>query len=384
MRAGLTSTALVVLVPGLLVLAGGFLPDAPAFSRLGALLNDGVGWVWASVLGATLLSTLAVALGGHRGTLVLLSLSLVATAGAGLVTASYITFARDHGSTFDVLRTLAASPAPRRADEYVTYATVDGVDLRAGIWRRTDGQPSPGTNGRAALLFVHGGAFVSGGLDSRPALFASLVARGTAVIDIEYRLTPPPRWNEAPADVLCALGWLRTVAIDEGIDPDRVVIMGESAGGSLALLAAYAAGTGQLAPSCPGDPIIPAGVIAVAPAADLVGIWQDATIVAEDRRFPEAYIGGPPSEHPDRYELASPFRLIRADVPPTLLIAAENDHLVRLARVTAIADALKAAGASYRLLVAPFVDHGFDGPPNGFGARLEEAVVAAFLVDVAG
>jgi acetyl esterase/lipase len=76
--------------------------------------------------------------------------------------------------------------------------------------------------------------------------------------------------------------------------------------------------------------------------------------------------------------------LIRADLPPTLLVAAENDHLVRLERVTTIADRLSAAGANVRLLIIPFVEHGFDGAPNGFGGQLEMRVVADFVRSVAG
>lgn len=95
-------------------------------------------------------------------------------------------------------------------------------------------------------------------------------------------------------------------------------------------------------------------------------------------------MGGTPSELPDRYTMASPFRLIRAGLPPTLLITGETDHLVLRPRVTSILDALKSAGSEVRLLIVPFAEHGFDGLPNAFGAQVEESIVPAFVSEVAG
>jgi acetyl esterase/lipase len=150
-------------------------------------------------------------------------------------------------------------------------------------------------------------------------------------------------------------------------------------------MAGYAAGTDQIASSCPdqGPPLVPAGVFAIAPAADLAGLWTDATIQEfNGDRFPEGYVGGPPSEFPERYEAAEPFRLLRADLPPTVILAGEIDRMVRLERTTSLVERIRAAGAQCELLVAPFAGHGFDGEPASFGDQLVETVVPAFVLDV--
>ena len=62
---------------------------------------------------------------------------------------------------------------------------------------------------------------------------------GYVVFDVDYRLAPPPRWRDAPGDVQAAVAWVRARAPQLGVDPERVALLGWSAGGHLALLAAY-------------------------------------------------------------------------------------------------------------------------------------------------
>ncbi|OLB66501.1 MAG: hypothetical protein AUI10_02535 [Actinobacteria bacterium 13_2_20CM_2_72_6] len=140
----------------------------------------------------------------------------------------------------------------------VGYATVDGEDLNLDVWlpKRGGGQPSP------AVVFVHGGGFVKGSRSETPQWDHWLNDAGYAVFDVSYRLAPPARWDEAAADVTCALAWLQANAARYGIDPGRVALGGRSAGGNLALSAAYAA---PGLSSCGGTPV---PVRAVFPPAD--------------------------------------------------------------------------------------------------------------------
>jgi acetyl esterase/lipase len=351
---------------------------------LAALINTGLPWLFVAAALATGLAGVAVVLGGNK-TLALFLVALVVLLGAGGIGYRYITAASAQGASYDIVRAISGSTTAIHPHDSVAFATVEGIDLHAGIWLPADAAAAaPET--MPAIVFVHGGAFIVGGLDARPDLLGAIARAGIVGVDVEYRLAPPPRWDQAPGDVLCALAWLPNAAELAMVDPERVVLVGESAGGSLALMAGYGAGTDQLASSCPdqGAPLVPAGVLAIAPAADLEGIWNDATLYdSPSTRFPEAYIGGPPSEYPDRYEAAEPFRLLRADLPPTLILTGEADRLVRLDRVTSLVDQIRAAGAQCELVVAPFADHGFEGEPNSFGAQLIESLVPDFVERVA-
>jgi acetyl esterase/lipase len=91
---------------------------------------------------------------------------------------------------------------------------------------------------RATLLFLHGGGFVFGDLDTHDGQSRRLALRtGCAVLAVDYRRPPEHRFPAAPDDVDTALRWLRTRASGLGLDPGRLAAVGDSAGGNLALVA---------------------------------------------------------------------------------------------------------------------------------------------------
>jgi acetyl esterase/lipase len=374
-RALLTAFALVVLVPAAIIVLAGFAPTLPFVGRLGQLVLPYLPWLALTAASGAVLSGVALALGGSRGAGVLLAASLLTLTATAVITAQLFSVASANGASFSLARQLGPDPRPRQPDSRITYLTVDGQDLHAEIWEPQSRAATPG----AGVLFIHGGGFWGGALGSRPALFGGLADSGVPVVDVEYRISPPPRWNQAPGDILCALTWLEQNGPSYGIDPFKIVIVGESAGGNLALVAAYAAGTGKVQSSCTGDSAPPRAVVAISPTGDLVGMWRDASLSLDGVTFPEAYIGGTPDQFPDRYDRASPMWLIRNDVPPTLILAGSIDHLVHLERTTIVSDQLNAAGADSTLVVVPFADHGFDGPPNAFGQQLEDQLLPAFI-----
>ena len=106
-----------------------------------------------------------------------------------------------------------------------------GQPLRARAYTPRDAGAGP----LPLLLFLHGGGWVTGDLDSHDAVSRALAnASGCKVVAIAYRLAPEHKFPAALLDAYAALRWLAEHAAELGVDPRRIAISGDSAGGNLA------------------------------------------------------------------------------------------------------------------------------------------------------
>jgi acetyl esterase/lipase len=112
-----------------------------------------------------------------------------------------------------------------------TIAGVDGNEIPIRVYSRPrqDGAPVP------AVLFIHGGGFVVGDLDTEHAGAASTVdALGVVVVSVDYRLAPEHPFPSGLEDCYAALLWLAKESGELGVDAERIAVFGQSAGGGLA------------------------------------------------------------------------------------------------------------------------------------------------------
>jgi acetyl esterase len=98
---------------------------------------------------------------------------------------------------------------------------------------------APSTERLPVLLYLHGGGFVIGNLDTHDSLCRQLALRsGAAVVALDYRLAPEHRFPVAVDDAWAAMGWLALNADSIGLDGSRLAVGGDSAGGTLAAVSA--------------------------------------------------------------------------------------------------------------------------------------------------
>jgi acetyl esterase len=273
-----------------------------------------------------------------------------------------------------------------RSPQTVTYARSDGEVLQADVWEPSSpdesvpGQ-SPGPDapmrGRPAVIVVHGGGWRSGERSEFPSWDAWLADKGYVVFDIDYRLSPPPSWRDAPADVACAVGWVKENAAHYDVDPDRVALMGRSAGGQLALLTAYEGGRASPTPDCAASGVGDTGVAAVVafyPPTDLSHLAAMGYLPGLD-----GFVGGSLDTVPDRYRNLSPVSHVDPGDPPTFLAFGGNDQVVPPGQSELLGGRLREAGVAHRLVELPWSNHTFDFLWGGWGSQITRSSLDDFL-----
>jgi acetyl esterase/lipase len=273
-----------------------------------------------------------------------------------------------------------------------------------------------------AVIYLHGSAYYILDKDcgTRP-LFRHLAAQGHVVIDVAYRLFPETDVVGMVADAKRAVAWVRGHAADLGIDPERIVLAGGSAGGHLSLLAAYSHDDPTLTP-----PDLAGSSLRVSAVASLYGQIGLDTLYAHtsqekvchpgDRRpdwaappsralvrlfgddarrlrlqFMECagrcdwLVGGTPDEVPDRYGQVSALSYVRAGCPPTLLLHGTHDEMAPVGAVRLLERRLREAGVPVSAIYLPHTDHMFDlvGLRWSPAARVAVHVLERFLAGIA-
>ncbi|MBL0418798.1 alpha/beta hydrolase [Ramlibacter sp. AW1] len=155
---------------------------------------------------------------------------------------------------------LELSAAPLHRVEDFSIPARDGHALPARLYAtRADSQ-------QPALLFLHGGGFTIGSIATHDVLCRELCRlSGCAVLSLDYRLAPEHRFPQAVDDAWDALAWLAAHGAARGVDPARLAVGGDSAGGTLAAVCAILARDSGLPlalqllfyPGCAGAPDLP-------------------------------------------------------------------------------------------------------------------------------
>ena len=357
---GIGSTACLALAlapcaPGRLgyyaLVCGASLPRSAALGALGVLLSPPAGFH----------------AGGKLGRLAGL-LSLISSAGSLLVSASALRTAREHELSVSPADGLRGRLDARLAPRTVVFASGKGRQFNADIYAPTGGHTS-----RVGVVVVHGGAWRHGDKGENAPFSRWLAAHGFLVADIQYSLATERDWLAAVDDIKAAISYVRQHAAELNIDPQRIVILGRSAGGHLALLAAYTADVA----------LRPWRVVALYAPTDLVQLYQHAR-GQQGRDLREglhALIGGPPADNRAAYQSASPVQRVPGDAPPTLLIHGRSDTSVPVEHSRRLYRILRRAGARAELIELPFARHAFDLVPEGLWACITAQALLKFAAN---
>ena len=242
--------------------------------------------------------------------------------------------------------------------------------LLADLYRPAGSGPHP------AVLVIHGGSWRAGDKGEVQDFSAALASRGFLVADLRYRLAPEHPFPAAVADVKCALGRLRE---RPEVTPDRIFLLGRSAGGHLALLAGFDAASKTISPACEVKDVAPAGIIALYSFTDpaLAHAHPPLFDPVDNVGATEDFLGK--DLRSSVFTTASVAAHLSVNSPPVLLIYGQRDRLVRPEHSTSLADLLQASGRPVTAVGLPATDHAFDHRSGGLAAQVAASYIFGFL-----
>lgn len=207
----------------------------------------------------------------------------------------------------------------------IPMADVEDVALQPGLSVRVY-RPERVSQAKGPIVFFHGGGFVIGSPRSHDGVVRFLAQETqSVVVSVDYRLGPEHRLPASHDDALSATRWVREHAGRLGVDPDRIVLAGDSAGGNLALATAISLRDA-------GD-ALPRGIVAIYPTTDLGGRFPSHRELGERyfltkellRFFAERFLASPDQVASPRF---SPLRTRRLEgLPRTHVVTAGFDPL---------------------------------------------------------
>ncbi len=239
----------------------------------------------------------------------------------------------------------------------VTFAVVEGESLALDAYLPAAPGPHP------AVILIHGGYWQTGDKESHSRLGEWMAEHGYAAFAINYRLAPEFPFPAAVADVQCAIAWVREHGDEYDVDPDRLALMGTSAGGHLAALAGLAAVPASPAaswqPSC-GDPTANVEVQAVISCFGPVDLAFHAQESEPAEGIVTVFLGGQTCQDaPQLCAAASPMSYVTADAPPMFLVHGTDDDAVSCENSARLYEALNGVGADVTYLPVEGAQHGF-------------------------
>lgn len=235
----------------------------------------------------------------------------------------------------------------------VTYTPRRASDAHSADLCRPDGDT------RGAVILVHGGGGYRGDRSTMRGWAGFYRSLGFVTLSIDYTLlgdgSPEPVYPRPEQDLKAAVQWMRLQAADLGVDDQRILVHGSSAGARLAAQAYVTA----------GDPWFEGADVWAGVPDDIAGMigfygYYDGDTLAADR-----YYGGGPRSRDDavqqRWDRANSVAQAGGATGPALLFHGDVDGLITVAQTERFGSALAEAGVDVTAYIVTDGDHAFDG-----------------------
>jgi acetyl esterase len=380
----LTFGSLAISVLLLLVLLGVVVPGIRYLGEIGTVLESFFSLYLILAAGICgLCSYAGFRITGESIALLGVALALINVIGFCIPLVSFIRSSAVYQTTISWGRHLAGGFSVGRANaaRAVQFATTpDGKALSMEISTPRDYRDKQTLT---PVVLIHGGGFIAGTRNEEPAWNRFYTGRGYVVFDVDYRLATATyhTWDKAAADIAAAILWIGNHAVDYSVDMSKLLLVGGSAGGALALQVAYGIAEGTLQTYEPGLLPLPKAVVAIFPAPDITAIWDSTTrfLGLVSHSVCDKYVGGSPQDFPQAYATVDVARHVSSHSPPTLVIAGQHDHVIPYQSQVQFVDVLAKNGVPHEFISLPFTDHFSLFRPAGLSGQIAFQAVGRFL-----
>jgi len=243
---------------------------------------------------------------------------------------------------------------PAEVDRDVVYCCCEDCDLALDFY-----YPESDEGLLPVIIYLHGGGWYSGDKTSEFGQkdIPELVSRGYMVVAVNYRLAPKYKFPCQIEDVRAAVCFLRSNAEYYGIDPGRIGVFGESAGGHLAALLGVTGGSclccGDSGCTCQNQSSAVQAVVDLFGPADLEKTFEI------DRSLLMEHVFGTDDVESEIIKEASPVTWVSPDDPPFLIMHGDSDNVVLFEQSRELYDKLVAAGVEASLVTVQNAGHEF-------------------------
>jgi len=251
----------------------------------------------------------------------------------------------------------------------IEYSNPDNQHLRLDLARpkQTDGL-------LPAILCIHGGGFRAGNREAYDGVCQRLARQGFVAATVTYRLAPEYQFPAAVYDVKAAVRWLRANAAKYRIDPARIGVTGDSAGGHLAQFLGVTAGV-RMFEGDGGNADQSSQVACVVNRYGPSNLLKSYDASVDAAEVLPLFLEGNREAARAQHVLASPLNWVTPLAAPTLLLHGTEDKYVAYDQAVWMRDRLQACGVEVELLSLPGAGHGFKGAD---AEQAEKALLAFF------
>lgn len=245
-------------------------------------------------------------------------------------------------------------PVPADIEEIkdIEYKNINGKSLQLDIYRpKNIVKPAP------LLVFIHGGSWSHGKRSDYLVYLLAFAKKGYMTATVSYRLLKDGPYPACVEDITDAVQWFFRNGEKYGYDPDRIALIGGSAGAHLALLAAYEWKKPGISADTAKVPLAPHRIKAV---VDIYGPIDLTTEYAKNQRLVINLIGHPYSETPQLYKEASPIQYLDKNDPPTMILHGTSDNLVPYSQSDLLKAKLDSLGVPSVYYKVPLWPHAMD------------------------